>query len=163
MALGGRSAVDRAEELFLRHAQQIHAFCLYRLGDPMDAEDALQSTFLNAFRALERGVVPYAESAWLYTIARNVCLTRRRSVVRRRRLESLTPLDDSVPSPDRDAEQLFDLTGALHRLPHRQRHALVLREWQGLNYEEIASELGLTQAAVETLLHRARCSLRAAA
>jgi len=163
MAPGGWSPADRAEELFLLYAQQIHAFCLYRLGDPMDAEDALQSTFLNAFRALERGVVPYAESAWLYTIARNVCLTRRRSVVRRRRLESLTPLDDSVPSPDRDTEQLFDLTGALHRLPHRQRYALVLREWQGLNYEEIASELGLTQAAVETLLHRARRSLRAAA
>jgi RNA polymerase sigma factor (sigma-70 family) len=163
MTAGGRSAVDRAEELFLRYAQQIHAFCLYHLGDPLDAEDALQSTFLNAFRALERGVVPYAESAWLYTIARNVCLTRRRSVARRRRLESLTPLDDSVPSPDRDAEQLVDLTGALHRLPQRQRRALVLREWQGLNYAEIASELGLTQAAVETLLHRARRSVRAAA
>jgi RNA polymerase sigma-70 factor (ECF subfamily) len=163
MAAGGRSAGDRAEELFLRYAQQIHAFCLYRLGDPLDAEDALQSTFLNAFRALERGVVPYAESAWLYTIARNVCLTRRRSAVRRRRLESATPLDDSVPSPERDAEQLVDLAGALHRLPHRQRYALVLREWQGLNYEEIAFELGLTQAAVETLLHRARRSIRAAA
>jgi len=84
-------------------------------------------------------------------------------VARRRRLESLTPLDDSVPSPDRDAEKLVDLTGALHRLPQRQRRALVLREWQGLNYDEIASELGLTQAAVETLLHRARRSVRAAA
>jgi RNA polymerase sigma factor (sigma-70 family) len=163
MAPGGRSSVDRAEQLFLRFAQQIYSFCLYNLGDPLDAEDALQSTFLNAFRALERGVVPYAESAWLYAIARNVCLTRRRSVVRRRRLESQVPLDDSVASPERDTEQLVDLTGALHCLPHRQRHALVLREWQGLDYAEIASELGLTLSAVETLLHRARRSLRAAA
>jgi RNA polymerase sigma factor (sigma-70 family) len=163
MAPGGRSSVDRAEQLFLRYAQQLYVFCLYQLGDPLDAEDALQSTFLNAFRALERGVVPYAESAWLYTIARNVCLTRRRSVIRRRRLESQAPLDDSVASPDHDTEQLVDLTGALHGLPHRQRHALVLREWQGLDYAEIASELGLTQSAVETLLHRARRSLRAAA
>jgi RNA polymerase sigma-70 factor, ECF subfamily len=163
MAPGGRSSVDRAEQLFLGYAQQIYAFCLYRLGDPLDAEDALQSTFLNAFRALERGVVPYAESAWLYTIARNVCLTRRRSVVRRRRIESQAPLDDSVASPERDTERLVDLTGALHGLPHRQRHALVLREWQGLDYAEIASELGLTRSAVETLLHRARRSLRAAA
>lgn len=163
MAPGGRSSVDRAEQLFLRYAQQIYAFCLYRLGDSLDAEDALQSTFLNAFRALERGVVPYAESAWLYAIAQNVCLTRRRSVVRRRRLESEAPLDDSVASPERDTEQLVDLAGALHGLPRRQRHALVLREWQGLDYAEIASELGLTQSAVEALLHRARRSLRAAA
>jgi RNA polymerase sigma-70 factor (ECF subfamily) len=162
MAPGGASG-DRAEQLFHCYARQIYAFCLYRLGDRQDAEDALQSTFLNAFRALERGVVPYAEAAWLFAIAKNVCLTRRRSAVRRRRLESQAPLDDSVASPERDTEQLVDLAGALHGLPHRQRHALVLREWQGLDYAEIASELGLTQAAVETLLHRARRSLRAAA
>src|SRR5262249_16931664 len=106
MAPGGRSSVNRAEALYLRYAQQSYSSCLHRLGDPLDAEDALQSTFLNAFRALERGVVPYAETAWLYAIARNVCLTRRRSVVRRRRLESLSPLDDSVASPERDTEQL---------------------------------------------------------
>jgi len=162
MTSGGASG-DRAEQLFERYAQQIYAFCLYRLGDRQDAEDALQSTFLNALRALERGVVPYAEAAWLFTIARNVCLTRRRSTFRRRRLESQAPLDDSVASPERETEQLVDLTGALYGLPYRQRHALVLREWQGLDYSEIASELGLTQSAVETLLHRARRSLRAAA
>ena len=159
----GGSSGDRAEQLFERYAQQIYAFCLYRLGDRQEAEDALQSTFLNALRALERGVVPYAEAAWLFTIARNVCLTRRRSTFRRRQLESRAPLDDSVASPERETEQLVDLTGALHGLPYRQRHALVLREWQGLDYSEIASELGLTQSAVETLLHRARRSLRAAA
>src|SRR5262245_1476922 len=163
MAPGGWSPADRAEELFLLYAQQIHAFCLYRLGDPMDAEDAVQSTFLNAFRALEKGVVPYAESAWLFKIAQNVCLTGRRSAVRRRRLESPAPLDDTVASPDHDPGRLVDLTGALHGLPPRQRRALVLREWQGLEYAEIADQLGLTHAAVETLLHRARRTLRAAA
>src|SRR5436853_6148930 len=114
MPPGGRTSADRAEQLFLRYAQQIYAFCLYRLGDRQDAEDALQSTFLNAFRALERGVVPYAEAAWLHAIARNVCLTRRRSTARRRRLESQAPLDDSVASPERDTERIVDLTGALH-------------------------------------------------
>jgi RNA polymerase sigma factor (sigma-70 family) len=162
MTAGGSSG-ERAERLYARYQQQIYSFCLYRLGDRQDAEDALQSTYLNALRALERGVVPYAEAAWLFTIARNVCLTRRRSASRRRRLESPAPLDETVASPERETEQLVDLTGALHGLPHRQRHALVLREWQGLEYSEIASELGLTRAAVETLLHRARRSLRAAA
>ena len=162
MTPGGSSGV-RAERLFQSYAAQLYAFCLYRLGDPQDAEDALQSTFLNAFRAFERGVVPYAEAAWLYTIARNVCLTRRRSTLRRRRLESQAPLDDTVASPERDTEGIVDLAGALHGLPRRQQHAIVLREWQGLDYAEIATELGLTQSAVETLLHRARRSLRAAA
>ena len=161
MAPGGPG--ERAEELFQRHGQQIYGFCLYRLGDRQDAEDALQSTFLNAFRALEKGVVPYAETAWLFKIAQNVCLTGRRSAVRRRRLESPAPLDDSVASPAHDADRFVDLTGALHGLPPRQRRALVLREWQGLEYGEIADRLGLTHAAVETLLHRARRTLRAAA
>ena len=159
----GGSSGDRAGRLFERYAQQIYAFCLYRLGDRQDAEDALQSTYLNVVRALERGVVPSAETAWLYAIARNVCLTRRRSTFRRQRLESQAPLDDSVASPERETDRIVDLTGALHGLPHRQRRALFLREWQGLDYSEIATELGLTQSAVETLLHRARRSLRAAA
>ena len=161
MAPGGPG--DRAEQLFHRYARQIYAFCLYRLGDRQDAEDALQSTFLNAFRALEKGVVPYAEAAWLFKIAQNVCVTGRRTAVRRRRLESPAPLADSVASPAHDADRIVDLAGALHGLPPRQRRALVLREWQGLDYAEIASQLGLTQSAVETLLHRARRSLRAAA
>jgi RNA polymerase sigma-70 factor (ECF subfamily) len=83
--------------------------------------------------------------------------------VRRKRLESPAELDDSVPSPDRDPDGIVDLTGALHGLPPRQQRAIVLREWQGLEYAEIADRLGLTHAAVETLLHRARRSLRAAA
>src|SRR4029079_16109291 len=101
---GGWSG-DRAEQLFEGYAQQIYAFCLYRLGDRLDAEDALQSTFLNAIRALERGVVPYAEAAWLFTIARNVCLTRRRSTFRRRRLESPREPTHSLCASPRQARQ----------------------------------------------------------
>lgn len=162
MAPGGSSS-EHAERLFHAYARQLFAFCLFRLGDRQDAEDAVQSTFLNAFRALDRGVEPYAEAAWLFKIAQNVCLSRRRSAVRRRRLESPSPLDDTIASPERDSERLVDLAGAIHGLPARQRRALVLREWQGLEYAEIADRLGLTHAAVETLLHRARRTLRAAA
>jgi len=153
----------KAEELFVRYAQQIYAFCLYRLGDREDAEDALQCTFLNAFRALEKGVVPQAEAAWLFTIAQNVCVSGRRLAARRRRLESPEPLAESAAAPAAERGDLVDLTAALHALPLRQRRALVLREWQGLDYAEIAERLGLTKGAVETLLHRARRSLRAAA
>jgi RNA polymerase sigma-70 factor (ECF subfamily) len=153
----------RTEQLFESYARQVYGFCLYRLGDRQEAEDAVQATFLNAFRSLERGIVPYSEAAWLFKIAQNVCLTFRRSSFRRRRVETPVAIDDSIASPEPDTEVIFDLAGAVRGLPVRQRRAILLREWQGLSYEEIASDLGLSQGAVETLLHRARRSLRAAA
>ena len=65
--------------LYERYSRQIFAFCLHQLGSREEAEDATQTTFLNAFRSLQRGIAPEFESAWLYKIAQNVCLTRRRS------------------------------------------------------------------------------------
>jgi RNA polymerase sigma factor (sigma-70 family) len=149
-------------DLYERYAKQIYNFCLHQLGNREEAEDATQSTFLNAFRGLERGVEPEFESAWLFKIAHNVCLTRQRSSFRRRRVESPGDLDaiqDLLPSPQRDADELIRLTDALHGMPEQQRKALLLREWQGLSYKEIADELELSQPAVETLLFRARRSL----
>jgi RNA polymerase sigma-70 factor (ECF subfamily) len=149
-------------DLYERYARQIYNYCLHQLGNREEAEDATQSTFLNAFRGLERGISPEFESAWLFKIAQNVCLTRRRSSFRRRRVESPGDLDamqDMLPSRERDADELLRLTEALQDMPEQQRRALLLREWQGLSYKEIGDELELSQAAVETLLFRARRSL----
>lgn len=151
-----------ARALYERHARAIYGFCLGRLRTREEAEDATQSTFLNALRALQRGVEPDHEAAWLYKIAENVCLTRQRSWSRRRRVESpgdVEALGEALPSPTAHSEELIHLPEALEGMPEQQRRALLLREWQGLSYREIAAELGLTQAAVETLLFRARRSL----
>jgi RNA polymerase sigma factor (sigma-70 family) len=148
--------------LYERYARQIFNFCLHRLGNREEAEDAAQTTFLNALRGIQRGVTPEIEQAWLFKIAENVCLTRHRSAFRRRRVESPSDLDviqEIVPSPQRDAETLIRLPDALVEMPDQQRRALLLREWQGLSYREIAEELELSQPAVETLLFRARRSL----
>ena len=153
---------DATRDLYERYARQIHAYCLHQLGSREEAEDAVQSTFLNAFRGLKRGVDPEFESAWLYKIAENVCLTRQRSSYRRRRIESPGDLDamqDILPAHESDNDQLIGLPAALEGMPEQQRRALLLREWQGLSYREIAGELGLSQSAVETLLFRARRSL----
>ena len=135
------------------------------LGSRDEAEDAVQSTFLNAHRALQRGVTPEAELAWLFKIAHNVCLTRRRSSRRRGRVESpsdLGAVQDVLPAPAREsADELIRLTDALSHMPNNQRRAILLREWQGLSYHEIADELKLSQSAVETLIFRARRSLAA--
>jgi RNA polymerase sigma-70 factor (ECF subfamily) len=151
-----------ARDLYERHAARVFAFCLNRLGSREEAEDAVQSTFLNAFRSLKRGVVPQAETAWLFAIAQNVCLTRRRSSRRRGRLESTADFErvgETAAAPQRPGEELIGLQDALEEMPASQRRAILLREWQGLSYREIAAELELSQAAVETLVFRARRSL----
>jgi RNA polymerase sigma-70 factor (ECF subfamily) len=151
------------EDLYERYSRQIYAFCLHQLGNREEAEDAVQTTFLNAFRGLSRGISPDAEVAWLYKIAQNVCLTRRRSTYRRGRVETpgdIQALQDFVAAPQRmGADELIELQEALAGMPANQRKAILLREWRGLSYHEIADEMGISQAAVETLIFRARRSL----
>ena len=79
---------EATRTLYERYANQIFGYCFHQLGSREEAEDAVQSTFLNAFRGLRSGVVPEAESAWLFKIAQNVCLSRHRSSWRRGRIES---------------------------------------------------------------------------
>jgi RNA polymerase sigma factor (sigma-70 family) len=158
----GAPEADATRDLYERYARQIYSYCLHQLGTREEAEDATQSTFLNAFRGLKRGVDPEFESAWLYKIAQNVCLTRQRSSSRRRRVETpgdLEAMQDYVPAHQSDSDELIHLPEALESMPEQQRRALLLREWQGLSYREIGEELELSQAAVETLLFRARRTL----
>jgi RNA polymerase sigma-70 factor (ECF subfamily) len=156
---------ETAERLFQEHSGWIYGYCLRFLRSPEEAEDALQATYLNACRSLGAGVRPSVGSAWLLRIAQNVCLTRLRSSGRRDRLErvqDVTVLEETIPAPDRPVDDLVGLTGALASLPDRQRQAILLREWQGLSHREVAHRLGLTEAAAETLIFRARRSLAAA-
>jgi RNA polymerase sigma factor (sigma-70 family) len=159
----GRAPQAAATEgLFERHSAKILSYCLHQLGSREEAEDAVQTTFMNAFRALGRGVVPEAESAWLFKIAENVCLSRRRSSWRRGRIESPSDfeiIEEIIPGPSRQRDELIGIEDALAGMPEQQRRAILLREWQGLSYREIAHELELSQSAVETLIFRARRSL----
>jgi RNA polymerase sigma factor (sigma-70 family) len=159
---GGAPEADLTRALYEQYANQIFRYCLHQLGSREEAEDAVQSTFLNAFRGIRRGVVPEIESAWLFKIAHNVCLSRRRSTWRRGRVESPADFDlveERTAAPARRADELIGLQDVLERMPENQRRAILLREWQGLSYREIAEELELTQAAVETLIFRARRAL----
>lgn len=122
----------------------------------------MQTTFLQAFRGLQRGVVPEVEVAWLLTIAGNVCLERLRAGGRRRRVEIAQDpetLDRSPAQTNGDGPDVSRLEEALAGLPARQREAIVLREWRGLSYDEIGERLGLSRSSVEMLIFRARRSL----
>jgi len=153
---------DLTRALYEEYANQIFRYCLHQLGSREEAEDAVQSTFLNAFRGIKRGVVPELESAWLFKIAHNVCLSRRRSSWRRGRIESpadFEVVEELTAAPARRSDELIGFQDVLEQMPESQRRAILLREWQGLSYREIAEELELSQAAVETLIFRARRAL----
>src|ERR671930_1544039 len=152
----------RATDLYERYASRLYGYCLHRLGSREEAEDAVQTTFLNVFRGLSRGVVPASESAWLFKIAENVCLSRHRATFRRRRVEApgdLAAVEDTVAAPVRADDELIPLEDALADMPEAQRRALLLREWQGLSYREIAAQLEVSHSAGETPIFRARRSL----
>jgi RNA polymerase sigma factor (sigma-70 family) len=153
---------DAAGDLYERYSAQIHSYCLHQLGSREEAEDAVQTTFMNAFRGLSRGIVPELESAWLFKIAHNVCLSRRRSSWRRGKIEApnnFEVLQEVIPGREQVSDELIGLQDVLETMPENQRRAILLREWQGLTYREISTELGVTQAAVETLIFRARRAL----
>jgi RNA polymerase sigma-70 factor (ECF subfamily) len=146
--------------LFEVHADLLLGYCLRRTGSRTDAEDAVQTTFLYALRALRRGVLPECESAWLTAIARNVCHWQRRTLERRGPCASEVDPDWSAEPPSPRDEGLCDLLrSALASLPVNQQRALVLREWHGLSSSEVAAELGMSTSATYALLTRARRSM----
>jgi RNA polymerase sigma factor (sigma-70 family) len=150
----------RTKALHDKYAQPIFNYCLRRLRSREEAEDAAQIVFLNAHRCLEAGVQPQSERAWLFKIAEHVVMYRRRTISRRARVEfpiDVGSLADLVVAPGREVPPELDaLPEALARIPEAQQRAIVLREWYGLSYREVAAELGISASAAETLIFRAR-------
>ena len=154
----GVRATRELDELYRAHAAEIYRYVYAVLGNRADAEDVTQTTFVNALRALERGEQPRKPANWLITIAHNLIRQRfRQQQSRPRQVE----LGSDVPTlePERDGPSIEDLVRALQRIPETQREALVLREMEGRSYKEIASILGSSVTALETLIFRARRSL----
>jgi RNA polymerase sigma-70 factor (ECF subfamily) len=147
-----------ATALFKGYSPAIFRYCLKRLGSREEAEDAVQLTFLNAWRSLEGGFEPDHPRPWLFQIAANVCSTSLRSKLGTARTELRDPvaLDDMAAHERNGREELVGLPEALRLLPLPQRRALLLRDWQGLSYREIAADLAVSVASVETLLFRGR-------
>jgi len=154
------SRVDRSfERLYRRHVADVYHYALAVLRNPSDAEDVAQTTFLNAYRAYQRGERPQSPQNWLIAIAHNVCRQRFRQSARR---PYEVAFEDDVADSivDDDAPSASDIRHALGHLAFNQRAALVMRELEGRTYAEIGEILGLSVSAVETLIFRARRALR---
>jgi RNA polymerase sigma-70 factor (ECF subfamily) len=154
------AAAARADDLHRRYRRAILEYCIRQLRSREEGEDAAQTVFLNAYRSLAKGTEPRSERAWLFTIAEHVVSHRRQTTSRRLRFEVPVDADDlaylAVAPSLEDAPDLTGLVEALSEMPALQRRALLLREWRGLTYQEVASELGVSGTVVETLLTRGR-------
>lgn len=148
-------------ELFAEHGRMVLGLCRLLLRDAVEADDAAQQVFLSAHQAVLRGSHPRDAAPWLGAIARNECRARIRA--RMREPLELPELASDLPDPLAAAIRASDLQAiwtALGTLPRRQRRALVLRELGGLSYHDLGRALGVSHAAVESLLFRARQQVR---
>jgi RNA polymerase sigma factor (sigma-70 family) len=154
-----RRGNERAFEVaYERHGPGILSFCRHMLGQLEEAEDAVQHTFAAAFRDLGREARPIRLKPWLYTIARNRCI----SLLRARRSEPVSEIDPVTWGLDEQVQRRADLrqlVSDLHELPPDQRAALLLSEVADLAHTEVAEVLGCEVAKVKALVFRARSAL----
>jgi RNA polymerase sigma-70 factor (ECF subfamily) len=162
---------DAFAELVDRYHQRIYRLTLRIVRDPNDAEEVTQETFARALTNLDRFDFRARFYTWLVSIARNAAFDAWRSAQKRARLQ---PVDDEPGGPDgyaakgfgdpfsasADKEIAEKVIKALGRLSVRDRTLLVLREYEDLQYEEIARVLGYSVGTVESGIHRARKRLR---
>jgi RNA polymerase sigma factor (sigma-70 family) len=147
------------ESLYRRHVTDVYRYLLAMLDRQADAEDATQTTFLNAYRALERGERPLDAGSWLRAIALNVSREHYRRASRRPDEVSLND-DPGELVLDPPSPAIGDVIRGLSCLPFNQRAALVMREFEGRSLAEIAVALDVSDSAVEALLFRGRRALR---
>ena len=159
-------------QLVEQHYTMVYNLALRMMGNPEDAADLTQEAFLSAWRSLASFQGQSAFSTWLYRLTSNACIDFLRREKRRGAL-SLTTEDEEegreleVPderfSPERELEKKEArqlVREGLLSLSPEHREVLVLRELEGLSYEEIAQTLGLEEGTVKSRLARARIALK---
>jgi len=161
IALVRRGRDDAFDVLVDRYRPRLLAFCRNMMRSSEDAEDVLQEVFVNAYRAMRADDRPIQAKAWLYRIARNRCLNElRRNTAAG--VESMDVFETNEPTAIETVERrehIEEIVRDVKRLPEQQRAALLLREMEGLPYQQIADVLETTVPSVKSLLVRARMGL----
>jgi len=154
------------EELVIAYQHRVFGVALRMLGSRAEAEEAAQEVFLRAHRAIADFRGDAKLSTWLYAIASRLCMNRLTSGERRllrEGEETLARIPSGHASPADELER-SERDAALHRaiaeLSDERRMVVVLRDLEGLSYEEIASALDLELGTVRSRLHRARMDLK---
>jgi RNA polymerase sigma-70 factor (ECF subfamily) len=147
------------------YQRPVFNLCYRMLGDPNEAEDAAQETFLRAYNGLRSYDTSRSFSTWLLSIAAHYCIDQ----IRRRRLvllsmDQIPTLDPPDPQLGPEAaasqrEQQQRIQALLNTLGPQDRAAVIMLYWYEMSYEEIADATGLTVSAIKSRLHRARRDL----
>lgn len=167
-----RGNVNAFEMLVNAYEKTVYNLALRTLGNPQDAEDVTQEAFLKAYRSLSSYRGDSKFSVWLYRIVSNLCLDQLRAK-KRRPTQSLTVENDEgeedtleIPDEQFSPEKLLDrkltqesVRRGLASLPDDAKQILLLREIQGMSYEEIADVLDLEPGTVKSRIFRARKKL----
>jgi RNA polymerase sigma factor (sigma-70 family) len=154
---GDRQAIAT---IFERYRQELYGFCLGLLGEPQDAQDALQNTMVKILRALPGEEREISLRPWLYRIAHNEAVELRRRSHPTQALDGhLVDEQTSVAEQAEQREQLEWLLRDLADLPERQRAVIVMRELNGLDFAEIGAALDTSGAVVRQSLYEARRNL----
>ena len=154
-------------ELVDRHADELFRLAVALVGNAADAEDVLQETFIGALQGLDRFEGRSSARTWLTGILVRQAARHHRGRSQRK-AQPLAEFSDasrrllsgSVPGDSQQWDTQIDVLAALGNLSPEHREALVLREFQGLSYEEMAEVLDVPVGTVESRLHRARRELR---
>lgn len=157
---------DAYSVIYGRYRPRVESLCRRMLTNPHDAQEATQEAFLRVFQALHSFNGRYQLGAWITRIATNVCLDTLRSQARRP--SQPTPIEEmefSLPDTGIDSDPEFfvirraesrRVRRVLESLPPMHRAAIILRDFEGLTYGEIAIALGITDQQTKALIHRAR-------
>ena len=150
------------DALVMRHRDRAWSVAMRTLGDPTEAADAVQESFISAYRALGSFRSEAKFSTWLHRIVVNACLDR----VRRQRSRPTVPLEDALVAATADQrdhlaerETANEVTAALAKLSDEQRLAIVLVDLNGFSVDEAADLLGVPAGTVKSRCHRGRVQL----
>ena len=149
----------RIEELIRQYQVPLLRLCYVQLRDKALAEDAVQETFLKAYKGFGEFRGECGEKTWLTRIAVNVCRDYQRGSWFKHTDRSVTPDMLQVGAAEPDEEDM-DLSLAVMRLPRKLREAVLLYCYQDMGTEEIAEALGITQGTVSYRLKKSREKLR---
>jgi len=147
------------------YAKPIYNLCYRMLGNAQDAEDAAQEAFLRAYRSINRYDPDRKLITWLLSIAAHYCIDQQRRVKAPQvSLDETAPIElaERGAGPEKaylQQETSDEVQHLLSQISPRDRAAIILYYWYDLSYQEIASQLKLTESALKTRLHRARRSL----
>lgn len=152
------------EETFSRlvsaYQEKLLRMCAMYLRDGAAAEDAVQETFLKAYRALPQFRGECSEKTWLMRIGVNVCRDMTRSAWFRHTDRRVTPDDLPLPAEPADTDEKEALAQAIMQLPRKYKDALLLYYYQEMSQDEVAQALNATPSAISKRLKHAREKLR---